>query len=103
VRVSIDPDTSRVRLAEESSWMVMPVLEAVKGPTVWGVPGRLRGTPAAGTGDGMGKEMSSGPTAMWPGVAPLASTWAVALPEMEEFPRAAAALTIEEGRFTTVW
>jgi len=28
------PDTTKVRLAEESCWMVMPVLVAVKGPTV---------------------------------------------------------------------
>ena len=48
-----------------------------------------------GTGEGMGTVMSSGPTEMSPGVAPLGWTWAVAVPEIDEFPRAAAALTME--------
>ena len=92
-----------MRLADESSWMVMAELVALKGPTVWGVEGKERATPELGTGEGMGRLMLSGPTAMSAGVAPLASTWAVAVPEMEEFPRAAAVLTIDDGRSTMVW
>jgi len=96
------PATVSDRLAEESSWRVIWVLVAVKGPTVWGVAGSDNDTPASGIGLGKGRLKVSGPTGVAAGVAPLASTWAVAEPASDG-ETAAAAEASEDGRFTTVW
>jgi hypothetical protein len=97
------PATLRLRLAEESSWMVMDELVAVKPGTVAGVGGSDRLTPEGGIGLGKGtlKVSASGVVA---GVAPLASIWAVAEPA-RGIPgdTAAAAEANDAGRFTTVW
>jgi hypothetical protein len=90
------------RLADESSCIVIELLVAVKGPTVSGVEGSDRDTPASGIGLGKGRLKSSGPTGVVAGVAPLASTWAVADPARVG-ETAAAAEASEAGRFTTVW
>jgi hypothetical protein len=84
--------------------MVMPPEVAVNPEMVAGVDGTDRGTPAAGTGLGMGTLKLRGPSAVVAGVAPLASIWAVAEPARgwpgEISP---AAVAREAGMFTTVW
>ena len=82
--------------------MVIELLVAVKGPTVCGVEGNDSDTPASGMGLGNGRLKVSGPTGVVAGVAPLASTWAVAEPD-KVGETAAAAEASEAGRFTTVW
>ena len=96
------PDTVSEILAEESSWMVMFGLVAVKPEIVAGVEGSARGTPAVGTGLGMVTLKLRGPWGVVAGVAPLASIWAVAVPARLGW-IAAAALASEAGMLTIVW
>ena len=56
--------------------------------------GSVRVTPTGGTGDGRGTSKLIVPVEICEGVAPLASTEAVAVPAMSVLPRAAAALTM---------
>ncbi len=72
------PEIMRVRLAEESSWMVIWELVAVNPLTVAAVDGSDRATPESGTGLGMGTLKLSWPSGVVAGVAPVASIWAVA-------------------------
>jgi hypothetical protein len=100
------PATVRLRLAEESSWMVMAplVLVSVKPEIVAGVLGSDRLTPESGMGLGRGTLKLSGPSGVVAGVAPLASIWAVAEPARgSPGDTAAAADANDDGRFTTVW
>ena len=103
VRVSVLPDTSSERETAGSTVRLMTPPVAVKGPIVPGVLGNVSVRPEAGTGLGMGALMVMGGAASDAGVAPVASTLRVALPLMEEFPRAAAAETIELGSATVDW
>jgi len=82
--------------------MVMALEVAVKGPTVCGDDGSDSVTPASGMGLGNGRLKLSGPTEVVAGVAPDASTWAVAEPARDD-DTAAAAEAKDDGRFTTVW
>jgi hypothetical protein len=102
VRVRGLPATVRVRLAAESSDNVTELPVAVKGPTVSGVEGSDKVTPASGMGLGSATLKSRGPTDVVAGVAPAASIWAVAEPDRVGW-MAAAALANDAGRFTTVW
>ena len=71
---------------------------------VAGVEGSDKLTPAAGTGFGMGTLKLSGPSGVVAGVAPLASSWAVAEPARGcpgDTSEAAVARAL--GMFTTVW
>ena len=56
------------------------LLVAVKGPTVIGVDGTVKGTPDGGTGLGRGTSKLNGPVGSEAGVAPWASIVAVAVP-----------------------
>ncbi len=96
------PDTVSDRLAEESSWMVMLGLVAVKPEIVAGVGGSDRGTPVLGIGLGMVTLKSRGPSGVVAGVAPLASIWAVAEPERLGWMAAAAEARLL-GMATMVW
>ena len=97
------PDTTRPSETAGSTVRLMAPPEAVKGPTVPGVEGRTSVRPVDGTGLGMGALMVMVGAATDAGVAPVASTLSVAVPAMAEFPRAAAAETIELGRSTVDW
>ena len=65
--------------------------------------GSDRLTPAAGMGLGKGTLKVTARGVKVAGVAPLASSWAVAEPARVGPERAAAALARDWGRFTTVW
>jgi hypothetical protein len=97
------PDTSSVSLALLSSLIVMGPPEAVKGPMVFAVGGITRRTPVDGIGLGSAMLKLIDPVAIDDGVAPVASTAAVAVPAMELLPSAAAADAIEDGSVTWVW
>ena len=97
------PETSRVSEALLSSVMVMPVDVAVKGPTVAAGDGRSSGRPPLGIELGIGTLKLKGPSVMLAGVAPVASTFVVAVPLMAVLPKAAAAETRDAGIETTVW
>jgi hypothetical protein len=88
------------------SWaMVIPVLVAVNGPWVCRaspVAGNESATPAVGTGLGIVTLKLMGPTFVVAGVAPKASSWAVADPA-NVGETAAAAVAKDDGRFATVW
>lgn len=101
VRSSALPATFSVRLAEESSVMVMGPPVALKPLTVAGVDGRVNATPSAGTGDGMVTLKSSGPSGVDAGVAPLASILVLADP-LSVGEMAAAALAKAAGRLAVV-
>jgi hypothetical protein len=83
--------------------MAMPLLVAVNGPMVEGVDGTIRGTPAGGTGLGIGTSKVNGPVGIEAGVAPAASIAADAFPLREVFPMAAAAWAIVAGNGTWDW
>jgi hypothetical protein len=102
VSVRLLPATDRLRLAAESSWIVICPLVAENPGTVSGVDGSCSVTPASGMGLGKGVLKVKGPTGVVDGVAPAASIWAVAEPARLE-DTAAAALANEAGRFTVVW
>jgi hypothetical protein len=97
------PDTTRVSLALLSWLTEMGPPDAVNGPTVPAVAGITRSTPDDGTGFGSTALKLIEPVEIEGGVAPLASTVAVALPAMSLLPRAAAADAIEDGMVTCVW
>jgi len=101
VRLRVLPDTTNPSEMAGSTVTVMAPPDAVKGPTVPGVEGRFRARPVVGTGLGIGASMVIGGAATEAGVAPVASTLRLAVPVMAEFPRAAAAETMEEGSATT--
>ena len=101
-RLSELPDTVRTREMAGSSVRVMAPPVAVKGPTVSAGLGSCRLRPELGTGDGMGASMARLPLGSEAGSAPVASTRVSADPVMAEFPRAAAAATIELGNATDV-
>ncbi len=103
VRVSVLPDTSNESATAGSTVRLMTPPLAVKGPIVPGVEGNVSVRPVAGTGLGIGASMVMGGAASDAGVAPVASTLSVADPVMAEFPRAAAAETIELGSATVDW
>ena len=100
VRERVLPDTMRLKDTAGSTVRVMAPPEAVNGPTVPGVEGRVKASPLAGTGLGIGASIVIGGAATAAGVAPVASTFNVAEPSMAEFPRAAAAATMELGSET---
>jgi hypothetical protein len=97
------PDTSSVSLALLSWLIVMGPPDAVKGPMVAAVGGITRRTPVDGIGLGSAMLKLIDPVAIDDGVAPVASTTAVAVPAIELLPRAAAADAIEDGSVTWVW
>jgi hypothetical protein len=97
------PDTSSVSLALLSSLIEMGPPDAVNGPTVPAVAGITRSTPDDGTGFGSTALKLIDPVEIEGGVAPLASTAAVAVPAMSLLPSAAAADAIEDGIVTWVW
>ena len=103
VRLRVLPDTTSASEMAGSTVMLMVPPEAVKGPTVPGVEGRLSVRPVDGTGLGIGALMVIGGAATDAGVAPVASTLTWAVPVMAEFPSAAAADTIELGSDTLDW
>ena len=70
---------------------------------VAGEDGSSSCSPDDGTGLGMGASMVNAPVDSDVGVALVASTVAVALPEMAVLPRAAAAEAMLDGRSTVVW
>jgi hypothetical protein len=92
-----------VRLAILSCEMVMTPPEAVKGPRDPAGLGSSSVSPPEGTGLGMGTSKLSAPVDMVAGVAPETSIKAVAVPEIEVLPSAAAALTKAAGICTVVW
>jgi hypothetical protein len=96
------PETTSDRATAGSTVRLMAPPVAVKGPTVAGVVGRFSVSPDAGTGLGIGALIVTGGAATDAGVAPVASTLSVAVPVMEEFPRAAAADTMALGSTTVV-
>jgi len=96
------PDTSSVSETVESTVKVMSPPPAVKGPTLPGAEGRSRVSPDVGIGLGMGV-LNVIVSDVVAGVAPVASTWIVAVPLIEEFPSAAAALAIWVGIETVDW
>ena len=102
VSVRVLPDTFNDREMAGSTVRLMAPPVAVKGPTVPGVDGRLSNRPEAGTGLGMAALMAIEPLEIVAGVAPVASTFRVAVPAMAELPRAWAAETMELGRATVV-
>jgi hypothetical protein len=102
LRASGLPPITSVRPLVEASWIVIPVLVAVYGPTVSGLAGRSRATPVDGTGTGRVTLKLKGPSALLAGVAPLARTVAVAEPVSVGW-MASAAPAKELGRFTSVW
>jgi hypothetical protein len=83
-----------------STVRVMAPPVAVNGPTVVGVAGNFKVRPDEGIGLGIGALMVMVPLEIDAGVLPVASTFVRAVPAMAEFPKAAAAETIEEGRAT---
>ncbi len=103
VRLRLLPETFRVSDTAGSTVREMAPPDALKGPTVPGVEGSVRPRPVAGTGLGMGVLMVMVPLEIEAGVAPVASIFSEAVPLMEEFPRAAAAVTIWVGRLTIDW
>jgi hypothetical protein len=103
VRSSVEPEIARSSETDGSTVRLMAPPEAVKGPIVVGVAGRFRVRPAVGTGLGIGALMAMVPLESDAGVAPVASTLVTAEPEIEEFPSAVAADTIELGRATMDW
>ena len=103
LRLRLLPDTSSVNCTSASSVMVMSLPVAEKGPMVSAEDGNASCSPDDGTGLGMGASMVNVPVDSDAGVAPEASTVAVALPVMALLPRAAAALTMLAGRSTVVW
>ena len=100
VKLRLLPDTTRLKDTAGSTVRVMAPPEAVNGPTVPGVEGRTNARPVVGTGVGMGALIVIGAAARLAGVAPVASTFNVAVPSIEEFPKAAAAETMELGNNT---
>jgi hypothetical protein len=87
-----------------SSWViVIGPPDAVKGPTVPATGGITSSMPEAGMGLGSAASKAMEPVEIELGVAPLASTAAVAVPTMSVLPRAAAADAIAFGMPTWVW
>ena len=103
VRLSGLPETSRVKLAILSCDTVMLPPLAVKDPSVPAELGSSSVRPLLGTGLGMGTSKSIAPVDMVEGVAPVTSSSAVAVPEIDVLPKAAAALTRLAGIETVVW
>jgi len=103
VRLRVLPEmTSPSEMAGSTVSVIAPP-EAVNGPTVPAVEGRTSDRPVDGTGLGIGASMVMGAAATDAGVAPVASTLRLAVPVMAEFPRAAAADTMEFGSSTVDW
>jgi hypothetical protein len=87
-----------------SFWViVMGPPDAVKGPTVPAAGGITSSMPEDGMGLGSAASKAMAPVEIELGVAPLASTAAVAVPAMSVLPRAAAAEAIELGMSTWLW
>jgi len=103
VRLRVLPEMTSPSEMAGSTVRVMAPPDAVKGPTVPGVEGRFRVRPVDGTGLGIGALMLIVGAATDAGVAPVASTLRLAVPVMAEFPRAAAADTMELGSRTVDW
>ena len=103
VRLRVLPDTTNPSEMAGSTVTVIAPPDAVKGPTVPAVEGRTSDRPVDGTGLGIGALMVMGGAATEAGVAPVASTLRLAVPVMAEFPRAAAADTMELGSSTVDW
>jgi hypothetical protein len=96
------PDTTSVSWTLVSSARVMAPPDAVNGPMVPAGDGSVSATPVEGTGDGRGALKVIVPLGIDVGVAPVASTVAVALPMMALLPRAAAADAMLVGMVSVV-
>jgi hypothetical protein len=103
VRLSVLPDTVSDNEMAGSTVRVIAPPEAVNGPTVTAVDGRISSSPVAGTGLGIGASIVIAGAAIVAGEAPVASTLSWAVPTMAEFPSAAAAETMEAGSDTVDW
>jgi len=102
VNARLLPDTVRLSWALKSWTRVMAPPVAVKGPIVPAEEGRVRVTPPGGMGDGRGTSMVMVPVEICAGVAPVASTLAVAEPVRALLPNASAAPAMLAGSESVV-